>query len=42
MRIYGEDGQQAKELAYSVVQKQLAGQILFDSNGMPTELPPCP
>ena len=42
MRIYGEDGQQAKTLAYSVVKKQLTGQTLLDSNRRPTELPRLP
>jgi hypothetical protein len=39
MRIYAEDSQQAKMLAYSTVKKQLTGRTLLDSSGEPTDLP---
>lgn len=42
MKIYGEDAEQARTLAYSVVKKRLAGKRLLDSTGAPVELPSLP
>lgn len=39
MKIYGEDAEQAKDLAYSVMRKQLKGKRLFDLAGVLVDLP---
>jgi len=39
MKIYGEDAEQAKALAHSVIKRRLNGKTLLDSNGAPIEFP---
>jgi len=39
IKIYGEDAEQAKALAYSVMRQKFAGKTVLDLAGNPIELP---